>query len=448
MIASLRGTPTESPVLKTEEQITVTDEMDQTPETTPTSRTPDGADTPDGTHTGWPGAVHGMPAPPGWGQPPSWTQPASPSPAGWAPRPDQPAPKRPSRWVPLLVAVALVASLVVGGITALSMSNGSTGGHPGAGAEVGIVDVTTFGRQIGTPTSQLTPMGAGTGMVLTSDGEVLTNNHVVKGAWKIEVRVPGSSSYTATVVGVDPAHDVALIQLQDASGLSTINPGDSSSVTVGQNVAGIGNALGRGGSPTVANGAVTGLNRSITANDPDGTSERLTGMIQTNAHIQPGDSGGALVNGDGEVIGMITAGSDTQTTSASQASVGFAIPISTALDVVDQIHAGGGGTVLMGERGYLGVGVRAIDSDPTTAAQLGVQSGALVVGVEPNGPAADAGMTAPAVITGVDGRPVTSPNTLGPLLHAHVPGERAQITWVDRTGTHSATVQLISGPAV
>jgi S1-C subfamily serine protease len=172
-------------------------------------------------------------------------------------------------------------------------------------------------------------------------------------------------------------------------------------------------------------------------------------MIQTNAHIQPGDSGGGLVDPDGQVIGMITAGSDTQTTSASQASVGFAIPISTALEIVDQIHAGGGGSVLMGERGYLGVGVRGLDSDPNTAAQLGVQSGALVVGVEPNGPAAGAGMTTPAVITGVDGKQVTSPNTLGPLLHAHVPGESAQITWVDNTGTtHTATVQLISGPAV
>ena len=128
--------------------------------------------------------------------------------------------------------------------------------------------------------------------------------------------------------------------------------------------------------------------------------------------------------------------------------MGFAIPISTALDVVGQINAGGGGSVLLGQRGYLGVGVKALETDPATAAQLGVQSGALVVGVEPNGPAAQAGMTVPAVITGVDGHPVTSPNTLGPPLHAHVPGETAQITWVDATGQHTATVQLISGPAV
>ena len=96
----------------------------------------------------------------------------------------------------------------------------------------------------------------------------------------------------------------------------------------------------------------------------------------------------------------------------------------------------------------IAVGVKPLDQDPTTAARLGVQSGALVSEVEPNGPAAGAGMTAPAVITAVDGKAVTSPNTLGPLLHAHVPGETAQISWVDDSGSHSATVQLISGPAV
>ncbi len=395
-----------------------------------------------------------MPAPPGWhgtGQETGWTQPATPSPVGWAPRPDQPAPKKPSKWVPLMVAVALVGTLVVGSVTAISLSNGSNGSTSTSGAtsgatDAGIVDVTTFGRQIDAPPNQLMPEGAGTGMVLTSDGEVLTNNHVVQGAWKISVKVPDGSSYTATVVGVDPAHDVALIQLQDASNLETITPGDSSSVSVGDHVSGIGNALGKGGTPAVATGSVTGLDRSITANDPNGSSEKLTGMIQTNAHIQPGDSGGALVSSDGQVVGMITAGSDTQTTSASATSVGFAIPISTALDVIDQIHAGGGGTVLMGERGYLGVAVQSLD--PTSAQRLGVSSGALVAGVQPDGPAAQAGMTVPAVITAVDGKSVTSPESLGPLLHSHTPGQSAQVTWVDATGSHTATVQLIAGPAV
>src|SRR6188508_1196228 len=149
----------------------------------------------------WPGHTHGMPAPPGWNQPGApahapgqvtghvtgqvtgqvtgWTQPTPPSPVGWAPRPDEPAPKKPSKWVPVLVALALVGTLVAGAVTAISMSNGgsSSGGQPVTATASGIVDVTTFGKQIGAPTSQLTPMGAGTGMVLTSDGEVLTNNH-------------------------------------------------------------------------------------------------------------------------------------------------------------------------------------------------------------------------------------------------------------------------------
>src|SRR6476661_3044488 len=228
---------------------------------------------PDETQNRWPGALHGMPAPPGWGTPghgaaqgTQWTQPATPSPVGWAPRPDQPAPKKPSKWVPLMVAVTLVGALVVGSVTAISLSNGSNGGSTTSGAtsgatDAGIVDVTTFGRQIDAPPNQLMPEGAGTGMVLTSDGEVLTNNHVVQGAWKISVKVPDGSSYTATVVGVDPAHDVALIQLQDASNLETITAGDSSSVSVGDHVSGIGNALGKGGTPAVATGSVTGLDR-------------------------------------------------------------------------------------------------------------------------------------------------------------------------------------------
>ena len=114
-------------------------------------------------------------------------------------------------------------------------------------------------------------------------------------------------------------------------------PGDASSVEIGDEVAGIGNALGRGGEPAVATGSVTALDRSITASDPNGSSEQLTGMIQTDANIQPGDSGGALVNAEGQVVGMITAGND-RTTSTGGPTIGFAVPIDTALAVVDQIH--------------------------------------------------------------------------------------------------------------
>ena len=379
----------------------------------------------------WPGSEAGMPAPPAW--------------------PAQEPPRRSSsrRGIALVVAGALAMSAALGlwaGNNLVSRSgSGATADSP-ASPNAGIVDIATFAHVIGQPTDKLVPVGAGTGMVLTSSGEVLTNNHVVQGAWQIQAQVPGGDTYTATVVGVDPSHDVALLQLSDASGLTTITPGDASTVTIGEEVAGIGNALGRGGEPAVATGSVTALDRSITASDPNGSSEQLTGMIQTDANILPGDSGGALVNADGQVVGMITAGND-RTTSTGGPTVGFAVPIDTALAVVDQIHSGSGtDAVLLGERGYLGVAVRPLDQ--TSAARLGVSSGVLVVGLDTNSPAGGAGMTTPAVIRAIDGQPVPSTDALGPLLHSHVPGDSVTVDWVDASGAHSASVALIAGPAV
>ena len=152
---------------------------------------------------------------------------------------------------------------------------------------------------------------AGTGMVLTSKGEILTNNHVIEGASSIRVvDVGNGKTYGATVVGYDRTADVAVLQLEHASGLQTVRLGNSSSVRKGQGVVGIGNAGGSGGTPSFAGGSVTALDQSITASDEaEGTSEQLTGLIETNADIQPGDSGGPLVNSSGKVIGMDTAAS-------------------------------------------------------------------------------------------------------------------------------------------
>lgn len=374
----------------------------------------------------WPGSEAGMPAPPGW------------------PAPEPRVRRTSRRGIALLVAGTLAVTAALGLWAGSSL--GPAGTTTSASPDAGIVNITKYARPIGQSTDNLIPAGAGTGMVLTSTGEVLTNNHVVRGAWELEAQVPGGGTYTATVVGVDPSHDVALLQLADASDLETIVPGDASSVEIGDEVAGIGNALGRGGEPTVATGSVTALNRSITASDPNGTSEQLTGMIQTDADIQPGESGGALVNAEGQVVGMITAGND-RTTSTGGPTIGFAVPIDTALAVVDQIQSGhGSDTVLIGQRGYLGVAVQPLD--PTTAARFGVSSGALVVGFDTGSPAEGAGMTAPAVITSIDGQPVPSIDELGPLLHSHVPGDSVTIEWVDASGSHSASMTLISGPAV
>ena len=182
----------------------------------------------------------------------------------------------------------------------------------------GLVDVvSTLGYQNAT--------AAGTGMVLTSTGEVLTNNHVINGATSISVTDIGNGkTYKATVVGYDKSKDIAVLQLQNASGLQTVNLGDSSTVTVGQNVVAIGNAEGKGGTPSVVTGSVTALNQAITASD-DGSSdsEQLSGLIETNAPIQPGDSGGPLVNSAGQVVGIDTAASSSsQMTSAQAATPG------------------------------------------------------------------------------------------------------------------------------
>ena len=302
------------------------------------------------------------------------------------------------------------------------------------------------GGRSGLPTER----AAGTGMVLTSTGEVLTNNHVIQGATSITVTVVGrSGSFVAKVVGADPKADVALLQMEGVSGLPTVTLADSSTSTVGQEVVAIGNALGQGGSPTVTDGTISGLNRSITVGGGSGGTEHLSGLIQTDAPISPGDSGGPLVNVSGQVVGMITAGA-TGGQRQRVSSVGYAIPATSALAVVNQIRTGhGSSTIIIGQPGFLGVEVQSLD--PTVAAQLGlkVSSGALVVAVIPGTPAAVAGMSRYAVITAIDGRPIASADALGPAIRGHRPGEELRVTWVDRAGgTHTATVRLISGPAV
>jgi S1-C subfamily serine protease len=291
--------------------------------------------------------------------------------------------------------------------------------------------------------------GAGTGLILTSSGEVLTNNHVIEGSTTLKITIQGrSGTYNATVIGADPADDVALIQIAGVSGLPTVTLADSSNLKVGQRVVAIGNALGRGGAPTATEGTITALNQAITAGGGNSGPEHLTGLIETDAPISPGDSGGALVTSSGQVAGMITASARVgrfQTTS----NQGYAIGINAALDVVNQIRSGHETSdIILGKSGFLGVEVQNLDQG--TAAQLGldVTSGALVVGVLSGTPAQRVGIPRNSVITAIDGLTIDSADALGPALHSRNPGERVRVTWVDGNGTHSATVSLIAGPAV
>jgi S1-C subfamily serine protease len=298
-------------------------------------------------------------------------------------------------------------------------------------------------------TTNGTSAAAGTGLILTSTGDILTNNHVVEGSVSIKVAIQGrSGTYNATVIGVDPGADLAVIHIDNISGLPTVTMADSSTVSVGDKVYAMGNALGLGGTPKMTQGSVTALNQTITASENGVNSETLTGMIQADAEISPGDSGGALVNTAGQVVGIITAG-EAQGFRSTTSTVNYAIPSSAAVTIANKILARQAGDgIIIGSVGYLGVSVETLDS--TTANQLGlsISSGALVRGVQAGSPAQGAGITAGSVITAVNTTTIDSATALGNALHAFKPGDRVKITWYSGGAFHSATVTLITGPNV
>jgi S1-C subfamily serine protease len=276
---------------------------------------------------------------------------------------------------------------------------------------------------------------AGTGMVLTSDGEILTNNHVIDGATSITVTIASTGkSYRADVVGTDPSDDVAVLQLRNASGLTTAKVGDSSDVAVGDAIVGVGNAGGTG-TLRASSGKVTALNQSITATDESGQGgEKLTGLIEVKAEIISGDSGGPLYDSSGEIVGMDTAASANRALN----STAYAIPIDTALKIADEIETGIETTTIhIGLPAFLGVG---LDQNATQRATVS----SLLDG----GPAADAGITSGSVITAVGGTKVTTAASLKSALRGYQPGDKVSISWVDSNGSsHTATVTLATGPA-
>jgi S1-C subfamily serine protease len=285
---------------------------------------------------------------------------------------------------------------------------------------------------------------AGTGQVLTSSGEVLTNNHVIDGATSISaVDIGNGKTYTASVVGYDRTGDLAVIQLHGASGLATVSTTDSSKVTVGQSVVAIGNAGGTGGTPSAAAGTVTTLNQAITASDGGGgNAEQLTGLIEVDANVQPGDSGGPLVNSAGDVVGIDTAASQSNQFSTSNGN-GYAIPINQALTIAKQIEAGkSSSSVHVGPTPFLGVEVGDGGGCAVSA------TGATVVHVAPSSPAQSTGLGTCDVITSLGGQTVTTPQSLSTVIATHAAGDSVALGWVDPEGQqHSATVQLASGPA-
>jgi len=329
---------------------------------------------------------------------------------------------------------------------------------------------------------------AATGMIISSNGRVLTNNHVINGTTGLTATVVSTGRrFTAKWLGYDKSSDVAVIQLVGASGLRTVPLGNSSTVKLGDYVVGMGNAGGTGGI-TSAVGSITGLNQTITASDngSGATPERLTGMLQTNADIIPGDSGGPLANTSGQVIGMDTAAS-TNVIENGQQDVGFAIPINKALAIARQIIAGQSSPgVHIGSAGFVGVlvpggknGTQSTQSNPSAQlrqqeqtqqsfggaipapnhclasdAQAGVptkiapvSSGTLVLGSLCRTPAAQAGLLPGDVITKVNSQSVSSPASLMNILLTMHGGSTAKLTWVTPSGqTVVRSITLASAP--
>jgi S1-C subfamily serine protease len=413
---------------------------------------------------------------------------------GWDPGPP---PRRARRRGHLLVYLT-VAALAAGVGAGLTVALGGSGSSPAASisspaipspqesaagggsvlnpaaverkVEPGLVDITAT-LKYADETAE------GTGMILSPSGLVLTNNHVIAGATSVMVSLADNArhTYPAQVVGYDSTDDVALLQLTGASGLATVSIGNSAQVRVGLPVLALGDAQGRG-IVTPARGYISGLNRSIQASDEgSGTTEDLNHMLQTSAQIQQGDSGGALADSAGQVIGMITAAN-----TASGGSMGFAIPINTALVIARQIamHQASS-TVFIGLPGFLGVEVaqsnsanpqqQAADEQHSGDGRRGLygglacvpdgqepgvprriapaEDGALILGILCGTAAQSKGLVAGDVIISVDGQTVTTPDSLTAITARYHPGDVVSVGWEAINGSrHTARIVLGDGP--
>jgi S1-C subfamily serine protease len=455
----------------------------------------------------------------GYGQPPGGqygpTMPMPPMP-----------PRPPRRRVGLLsyVLVALAAgALGAGSVVALyhpaSSSSPSASAQPSSGAlnpapqpsaaipqpstspstsagEQAIVNKVTPGLVIINTTLQYNgESAAATGMVINPDGLVLTNNHVIEDSTAISARTANGHQYQAKVVGYDVTGDIAVIQLEGASGLRTVPLGNSSSLATGDSVVAMGNAEGQNAIVPVT-GQVTALNQTITAGDEGGSvaEETLHNMIETNADIVSGDSGGPLADSAGVVIGMDTAGNNGGF-SVQQSATGYSIPINNALAVVRQIQLDqASSTITIGYPPFMGIyigpgpssnpqsqaqaqqqnggfggqggsgfggqgangngtgtgnqGCYTSDRDLTTPASIAnVSSGTLILGTICGGPAAAAGLTAGSVITAVDGQAIGAPASLTGVVSKFRPGSVISVTWVSPSGQRTtSSVKLTVGP--
>jgi S1-C subfamily serine protease len=361
-----------------------------------------------------------------------------------------------------LIAVMLVVSVGGAGLWGIGLS-------APAGASVlegsptrlivstsGVADVALVAKtidpaivDINTTLAEGEGTAAGTGMVITSDGDILTNNHVVEDAVSIKVTIPGRGTYSATVVGTDVKEDIAVLKVSGVSNLTTVRF-DTSSVAVGTSVVAIGNALGKGGTPAVVSGDITALDKTVSAQTDTSGVETLEGLIETNAAIEPGDSGGPLLDAEGEVLGMDTAADES---GESVATIAYSIPVSEIIPVVERMLKGEDGDgIRIGKTAFLGVAV--LDSSSVegpgfsfgNSTSRSGSSGVVVDQVVSGSPAAKAGIVAGDVITKLNGTSVTSESQLKELIIEHRVGDVIRVTYTDGSTSTTVNVKLVSGP--
>jgi len=297
---------------------------------------------------------------------------------------------------------------------------------------------------INTTLSYQGAVGAGTGILLSPDGEVLTNNHVIEGATEITaVSLANSRTYPVDVIGFDRASDIALVRLRGATGLPTAILGTSSTLAVGDPIAAIGNSNGSSAPPSYAPGTVTEIGASVRASDESGGGAReLYDLIRVAAEIRPGDSGGPLVNGAGQVVGVNVAATLTYRMGGVTGGEGFAIPIDRALGIANQIRSGViSDSIHLGDTAFIGVGIA--DSSPMSRGP----AGAVVRQVLPGTPAGQIGLFSGDLITAVDGIPINSAEDLSNVMDQRRPGDTIMLTWIDRAGIpRNAPLVLAKGP--
>jgi S1-C subfamily serine protease len=439
---------------------------DPPPPTAPTTPTAPTDPTDPGTQParpGWPFPVVVPATPSGEATPPF----GSPAPSSFpSPPTDTDAgstlkEKKGRRWVAVAVIAAVIGALVGAGVTAFAERNNNNGGEsvtihesnsaPGAAVLSGNVTIPQLVKKVIPAVVSIDVKAGGeedegTGMIITSGGEVITNNHVIElftgtSGGTITVTEYGQTkALPATLIGYDATHDVALLKINNVSNLKTVTFGSSSKTQVGDAVVAIGNALGlAAGTPTVTQGIVSALGRSVTAGGTGTASENLQNLIQTDAAINPGNSGGPLIDTAGQVIGMNTAVAGTSNDGTDAQNIGFAIPIASVESLIPELEKGGPAT---NSGGYLGVDITTLT--PALRQQYGFTptSGAVILDVISGSPADKAGLKQGDVIVNIDGTAIDSSQTLQNVIQKDKAGQSISITYYVGDEKHTVSVVL------